>query len=207
MSACADEAPTSVPFVSSTQDVSVAALPKVTIDYVCARTFKVSVSPSTRLMLYSHTNRGVAFYQPRTSFTTYVDGQRTADERAWVDVGFHEAGLGIAAADTSAITGCATSKTEPAAGTYTLSHVCAGTWYVENRNPVAYRFSYGIEPSHGNMFVLHVPAATAEGPARLFFGTRAEKWRTISLAFGEREIARATPGGDTFERCRADSPS
>jgi hypothetical protein len=186
-------------------EVSPTLVPSVTLSYVCGRTFGVTMSPMIGVMLASHTNRGAAVYQPREGVSTYVDGQKLDHGLTRTDAALRwPPRPGLIADTTHAMTPCISSSTPPAPGTFRLTHVCSNSWMVENRNFVAYRFTWGAGIVAANR-ALDVPAASVAGPARLYFGTNLPRSLPVRLFFGEQLVALEQP--TNFEKCIAENPS
>jgi hypothetical protein len=186
-------------------ELATTLVPTVTLSYVCGRTFGVTMSPMLGVLLASHTNRGAAVYQPLVGVSTYVDGQRLDNGMTGTDAALRwPPRPGLIASTTHAITPCITSPTPPPPGTFRLRHVCANSWMVENRNFVAYRFTWGAGILAASRR-LDVPAASIAGPARLYFGTNLGRGEPVRLLFGENVIALEQP--TNFEKCMAENPS
>jgi hypothetical protein len=209
--ACADPTATG----STSQDglreaVVPTATPNVSLQYVCGWTFRVETQPFANVSLASvgGLRHAPAYYQPRPSLNTYAQGE--PEDGATSIAVFQKwppGHPGTLAQLTSSIVPCTTSRIGPAPGTFDLQHVCANGWVVVNRNPVGYRMSWGAGPI-GAIFSLDVPAADANGPARLYFGTKLELWRTVRLYFGDEKIAEEQPPvrDGLNRRCRPPNP-
>jgi hypothetical protein len=206
VTACADSAVTAPADQKvAAFEVSPAIVPTVTLSYVCGRTFGVTMSPMLGVMLASHTNRGAAVYQPMAGVSTYVDGRRLPTGEAATDAALRWPPRPGLLADTAhAITPCVSSPTPPPPGTFSLRHVCANSWMVENRNFVAFRFTWGAGIVAANR-ILEVPAASVAGPARLYFGTNLPRRLPVRLLFGDTVIANEP--ASNFEKCIAENPS
>lgn len=209
--ACADPGPTgTVGDVGVLDGLVTAAPPNVTLQYVCGWTFRVETLPFANVTLASvgGLRHSGAYYQPRPRLNTYAAGipqdhfTTIAVFQKWPP-GHPE----TLAQMTSPVVRCQTSKTLPDPGTVTLEHACANGWVVVNRNPVGYRMFWGAGPI-GGIYPLDVPPADARGPARLYFGTKLELWRSVRLFVGDVKIAEESPPGrDRINRrCRPPNP-
>jgi hypothetical protein len=209
--ACGDPAPTGTATRDAPREaVAPTATPNVTLQYACGWTFRVQTNPFANVTLASigGLRHSGAYYQPRPSLNTYAQGE-PGDGVTSIAVfqKWPPGHPGTLAQMTSSIVPCATSSVQPAPGTFALQHVCANGWVVVNRNPVAYRMFWGAGPI-GAIFPLDVPAADATGPARLYFGTKLELWRTVRLYFGDEKIAEEPPPDrdGINRRCRPPDP-